>query len=94
MIVQDSGPIDDLALQESARPIVDELTGLLLGELYGGDAAWLENGKLVGLADKRYRWAPHRSLNSQRGDGWPVSPKVDIAQVEWASEWEASGEKP
>ena len=30
--------------------------------------------------------APHRSLNSQRGDGWPPSPKVDIPQIEWTQE--------
>ncbi len=84
----------DLAGDPSAKRVLAELNDLLVGELYGSDETWLHAGALRGLAGKRYRWAPHRSLNSQRGDGWPVSPKVDIPQVEWSREREASGEKP
>ena len=38
------------------------------------------------LLGEHYAWAPHRSLNSQRGDGWPPSPKVEIPQIEWTQE--------
>ena len=44
------------------------------------------DGAFVGYPDKPYVWAPHRSLNSQRGDGWPPSPMVDIPQIEWTQE--------
>ncbi len=84
----------DLAADPASKGVLAELTDVLVRELYGSDEGWLENGRLRGLAGKSYRWAPHRSLNSQRGDGWPVSPKVDIPQVEWSREREASGEKP
>ena len=85
---------NDLARDPANQRLVDELCALLVPELYGSDEAWLHDGNLRGFDAKTYRWAPHRSLNSQRGDGWPGSPKVDIPQVEWAREWEASGEKP
>ncbi|MGC1439095.1 MAG: sulfatase-like hydrolase/transferase [Burkholderiaceae bacterium] len=84
----------NLADEPEHADVRDALTSLLISELYGSDTAWLNNGKLIGVDNEAYHWAPHRSLNSQRGDGWPVSPKVDIAQVEWAREREASGEKP
>jgi arylsulfatase A-like enzyme len=91
---EDPGECNDLAADPGSRRVVDELTGLLLQELHGSDRAWLHDGALRGFEDRPYRWAPHRSLNSQRGDGWPASPKVDIPQVEWSREREASGEKP
>jgi arylsulfatase len=90
----DPHELHNLADVAASKGTLQELTALLLPQLYGSDADWLDNGKLKGFPDKPYHWVPHRSLNSQRGDGWPVSPKVDIPQVEWAREREASGEKP
>jgi arylsulfatase A-like enzyme len=62
------------------------LTNLLKGELYGGDEEWVKDGAFIGKPNKIYSWMPHRSLNSQRGDGWPPAPAVDIPQVEWTLE--------
>jgi arylsulfatase A-like enzyme len=93
-LVDDPHETTDLSGQPAGKATVEELSGILVQELYGSDESWLERGMLTGFENKRYHWAPHRSLNSQRGDGWPVSPKVDIPQVEWSREREASGEKP
>lgn len=83
---EDPKELRDLASDPAHAETVKRLADTLKGELYGGDEAWLRDGVFVGLPDKPYRWAPHRSLNSQRGDGWPVSPKVDIPQIEWTLE--------
>lgn len=93
-MVNDPGECHDLASDPAHSDALDELTALLQNEIYGSDTQWVCDGKLTGFPNKAYRWAPHRSLNSQRGDGWPVSPKVDIPQVEWSRERELSGEKP
>ena len=39
------------------------LEELLVGELYGGDLEWVEEGKLIGLPE--VEWAPGRT--SRRG---------------------------
>lgn len=90
----DPGECHDLSNDAEHRSVLDDLTALLITELYDSDHAWIRDGRLVGFDDKPYHWMPHRSLNSQRGDGWPVSPEIDIPQAEWAREREASGEKP
>lgn len=59
---------------------------LLRAELYGVDLDWVNGTDFIGTPDRPYHWAPHRSLNSQRADGWPPSPKVDIPQIEWTQE--------
>ncbi len=80
----------DLAGNPAHAETLARLQNVLISEMYGVDLDWIENGKLVGKSDRIYRWAPHRSLNSQRGDGWPPSPKVDIIQIEWSREREES----
>lgn len=82
----DPREMTDIARDPAHRDILHKLKELLKSELYGSDMAWFENGELVGRPDRPYEWAPHRSLNSQRGDGWPPSPKVDIPQIEWTRE--------
>jgi arylsulfatase A-like enzyme len=62
---------------------LEKMKGLLIKQLYGGDLEWVKDGHLVGWPNKTFRLAPHRNLNSQRGDGWPQSPPVDIPQIEW-----------
>ena len=76
----------DLAADPAHAGVRERLTMLLRAEVYGSDAKWFDGETLVGKPDRPYHWAPHRSLNSQRGDGWPPSPAVDIPQVEWARE--------
>lgn len=46
----------------------------------------MDGDTFVGKPDRPYNWAPHWSLNSQRGDSWPPGPIVDIPQIEWTKE--------
>jgi arylsulfatase A-like enzyme len=82
----DPHEMTDLARDPKCAKTLAELTGVLMSELYGSDLDWIADGKLTGKPDRPYHWAPHRSLNSQRGDGWPPSPAVDIPQIEWTQE--------
>ena len=59
---------------------------MLVGELYGEDLQWVEDGTLVGKPDRRFRPGPNRSLSSQRGDHWPTPPKTGMRQIQWHAE--------
>lgn len=85
-LVEDAHEMIDLARDPDYTATLDRLLDTLVSEMYGVDLDWFDDGKLVGKPDRQYSWAPHRSLNSQRGDGWPPSPKVDIPQIEWTKE--------
>jgi arylsulfatase len=50
------------------------LTSRLIGELYGGDEAWVQDGQLVGTPDREFRPGPNRGLSGQRGTHWPPPP--------------------
>ena len=79
----------DLAGNAAHGESLAELTASLIAELHGSDLDWLCDGVLNGKPDRPYNWASHRSLNSQRGDGWPPGPAVDIPQIEWTRERDA-----
>lgn len=85
-IIADPHEMTDLAQEAEHAETLDRLQALLMDEMYGVDLDWIEDDRLTGKPDRDYRWAPHRSLNSQRGDGWPPSPKVEIPQIEWTRE--------
>ena len=89
-MIEDPREMTDLARDPDHAGTLARLKDLLVSELYGGDLAWITDGKLTGKPDQAFAWAPHRSLNSQRGDGWPPSPEVDIPQVEWVKERQTS----
>jgi arylsulfatase A-like enzyme len=57
----------DLSTDPSHAKVLDELTGLLVAELYGFDTRFQEGGRLVGLPDIPYTRADERSLKGQRG---------------------------
>ena len=82
--------LKDLADDAAHGETLAELTARLIPELHGSDLDWLRDGALRGKPDRPYIWAPHRSLNSQRGDGWPPGPVVDIPQIEWTRERDSS----
>lgn len=82
----DPQELTDLSSSAEHQDIIQNLKQRLVDELYGDDLCWLKEGKLVGYPNKPFKLAPHRNLNSQRGDGWPPSPPVDIPQVEWHRE--------
>lgn len=79
----DPQELTELSGQAAHAATLERLTGLLVEQLYGEDLGWLKDGRLVGMPNKSFKLAPHRNLNSQRGDGWPPSPPVDIPQIEW-----------
>ena len=84
----DPQELSDLANDQNQSDQLIRMKALLISELYGSDLTWISDGELAGFPNKTYSWAPHRSLNSQRGDGWPPSPKVEIPQIEWTQERE------
>jgi len=51
------------------------LTEALKSELYGDDLAWIEDGRLAGLAESGELSPPDRGLSLQRGSHWPVPPQ-------------------
>lgn len=84
----DSDPLEtrNLVLSEDHRDVLDELTGILVSQLYGGDEEWAHEGTLVGRPQRRFRPGPNRGLSSQRGHHWPPPPKTDMKQIEWHNE--------
>ena len=82
----DPREMTDLAREPRLAAVLADLSAKLVPELYGSDLDWITEGKLTDKPDRPYHWAPHRSLNSQRGDGWPPGPVVDIPQIEWTKE--------
>ena len=73
----------DLSSDPRYAETLARLTELLIGEFYGGDEAWVEDGQLIGLPDRHYRPGPNRGLTSQRGQHWPPPPKSDMPQIRW-----------
>ncbi len=73
----------DLSSDPQHAEALMRLTELLIGELYGEDEKWVENGQLVGLPDQPYHPGPNRGLTSQRGQHWPPPPKSDMPQIQW-----------
>ncbi|MCB1022547.1 MAG: sulfatase-like hydrolase/transferase [Bryobacterales bacterium] len=69
-------------LAEHAGTLAD-MTAKLIAELYGGDEAWAQDGKLVGLPNRTFKPGPNRGLASQRGHHWPPPPKTDMQQIVW-----------
>lgn len=82
----DPAEIDDLSPFPDHREVLAELTELLIGQLHGGDEAWVDGGKLVGRPQRTFRPGPNRGLSSQRGHHWPPPPKTDMQQIQWHNE--------
>ncbi|NKB69787.1 MAG: sulfatase-like hydrolase/transferase [Candidatus Latescibacteria bacterium] len=57
----------DLVGEPAADPVVEELTALLVQELYGDDLQWLQGGRLQGLPDVEFNGAGDRNMRNQRG---------------------------
>ena len=90
-IENDPHEMTDLASDPTCGETLERLQNRLRGELYGSDLELMDGDRFVGRPDREYRWAPHRSLNSQRGDSWPPGPIVDIPQIEWTKERPGNG---
>jgi arylsulfatase len=58
---------EDLSADARASGLKEELTALLVGHLYGTDAEWIQQGRLIGLPDRPFASKPNRGLSGQRG---------------------------
>lgn len=73
----DPQELNDLANSPQHATTLDDLTQLLLGELYGSDRGWLDaDGNLVGLPDEPFPAFGNRGLSLQRGVHWPPAPVI------------------
>ena len=72
--MQGAGEMQNLAGTAEVAAVQERLTNRLIGEMYGGDLAWVQDGKLVGLPDKTYTPRVDRGLSGQRGIHWPPPP--------------------
>lgn len=90
-LAEDPHEMTDLSRDPDHAGTLARLQDRLIAQFYGTDLDWISDSTLVGKPDRPYAWAPHRSLNSQRGDGWPPSPKVEIPQIEWTKERQPDG---
>jgi arylsulfatase A-like enzyme len=68
------GELRDLSGLPEVAAAQERLTQRLMAELYGGDTAWVQDGKLIGLPAKTYAPRPDRGLSGQRGIHWPPPP--------------------
>ena len=57
----------DLAADPAHAGVLEDLTRRLLGELYGSDERWVQDGRLAGEPDRDVRPASNRGLSGQRG---------------------------
>jgi arylsulfatase A-like enzyme len=74
----DPNEVEDLASLPRLAAIKQRLTEHLITEFYGSDLAWVQDGVLVGLPDRKYTPKPDRGLSGQRGIHWPPPP-LDIS---------------
>jgi choline-sulfatase len=79
----DPDELTNLAASPDYAEILAHLTGLLVGQLYGGDEAWIQDGQLAGLPNRSFVPGPNKGLSSQRGHHWPPPPRTDMPQIEW-----------
>jgi arylsulfatase A-like enzyme len=85
-VQEDPHELHDLAGAPEHAATLERLTELLVGQLNGGDEAWLRDGKLVGQPARRFVSGPNKGLSSQRGNHWPPPPKTDMPQIRWRHE--------
>ncbi|MCL4860596.1 MAG: sulfatase-like hydrolase/transferase [Caldilineaceae bacterium] len=82
----DPNELTDLAANPEQADTLARLTGILVGQLYGGDEGWVQQGELVGLPNRVFTPGPNRGLSSQRSSHWPPPPVTHMRQVEWYPE--------
>jgi hypothetical protein len=70
----DPGETTDLAEAAAHRDVRERLVAALREQLYGGDLAWVREGRLVGMAAPDLAAVPNRGLSGQRGLHYPPPP--------------------
>ena len=71
---EDPAELRDLSGQSDYAGVRERLEKWLIGELYGGDEAWVTDGKLTGLPGEELPSGANRGLSGQRGGHWPPPP--------------------
>lgn len=70
----DPNEMNDVAAVPEQRQHMQQMTQLLIGELYGPDKEWIKDGKLVGMPEPERKSVDGRSLDHQRGSHFPQPP--------------------
>ena len=78
----DPNELRDLSGSPAYQQVLIRLTEFLIGQLYGGDEAWVEGGQLIGLPDRAFVPGPNKWLSGQRGDHFPPPPRADTQQLQ------------
>lgn len=68
----------DLSEEPEYADLLAPLVARLVEELYGGDLAWVDGGRLVGAPDREVVSRANRGLSGQRGIHWPPPP-LDVS---------------
>jgi arylsulfatase A-like enzyme len=63
----DPQELHDLYGSQGTAGVAGEMEGLMAGELYGEDRAWVRDGRLLGMPEPAYEYQPDRGLSGQRG---------------------------
>jgi arylsulfatase len=71
---EDPQELRDLGTSKEHKAIREDLTQLLIKELYGADVEWLKDGRLIGLPEMTVEAEVNRGLSNQRGTHWPPPP--------------------
>lgn len=77
----DPHELEDLSTSDDHTEVLTELTDILISQLYGGDEAWVVDGKLMGLPDKPGTLGGNKGLSGQRGEHYPPPPKTRLGQM-------------
>ena len=71
---EDPGELRDLSGDPNQADKLERLSDALVGQMYGSDTWWIDEGRLVGEPDKIYTSPPNRGLSGWHGLHWP--PRV------------------
>jgi arylsulfatase A-like enzyme len=80
-IVSDPAECEDVSARPDQRDVLAHLQELLKGELYDSDAAFVRDGRLVGMHAAEIETRPNRGLSGQRGVHFPPTPPTDPTKV-------------
>ncbi len=75
--------LKDLSWDQNHEAVLEELSAILIRQLYAGDEEWASDGRLQGRPARTFHPGPNRGLSSQRGHHWPPPPKTDMRQIQW-----------
>ena len=67
----DPHELADLSAAPEAAAARRSLEEVLISQLHGGDEAWADAGRLVGLPDREFAPSPNYTYSGQRGLHWP-----------------------